>query len=215
MGSITGNNNVAPTITSGMKLRLTDIDNVIAVFHVNRSSRSITARWKNGMLAVNVPAGTTTGNAVDTLLKLKNKILSIKPVLRFHDQQIIEVNGLKVKIATQSLKPNTVTMTGNFDSPTIAVGTNLNFDNDEVSAIISKLMAVAAKTVAPSILIPRAKEIAATLGLAPKGWVISNGHRTLGTCNRSRVISLSSILVFLSDELRDYIICHELATCRK
>lgn len=47
--------------------------------------------------------------------------------------------------------------------------------------------------------------------MPPTGWIISSGFRTLGSCSSSGLISLSHILVFLPEELRDYIILHELA----
>ena len=48
-------------------------------------------------------------------------------------------------------------------------------------------------------------------GPAPTGWAISTGHRVLGVCDSRGTVSLSYILVFLPAELREYVICHELA----
>ena len=65
---------------------------------------------------------------------------------------------------------------------------------------------------APKFIPPVAKEISRRLGVAPSRWEIGRGTRTLGTCHPSdRHISLSRALLFLSPELREYVICHELA----
>lgn len=68
-----------------------------------------------------------------------------------------------------------------------------------------------ASYVAEDLLLPRARELAAELELEVKGWSISRGHRVLGSCNSRREIKLSHVLVFMPQELRDYIVWHELA----
>ena len=55
------------------------------------------------------------------------------------------------------------------------------------------------------------EQIAERLGIRPAQWRISSGHKVLGSCSSNRVIRLSYLLVFLPLELRQYIICHELA----
>lgn len=76
---------------------------------------------------------------------------------------------------------------------------------------INRCLCVIARKVAPRMLIPRAEEISRKLGVAPGRWRISSSFRALGTCNSKSEISLSYYLVFLPQELRDYIVCHELA----
>ncbi len=64
---------------------------------------------------------------------------------------------------------------------------------------------------APRILLPRAREIAGRVGAAPASWRVYSGRRVLGSCNSRGEVALSCACVFLPPELRDFIVCHELA----
>lgn len=65
---------------------------------------------------------------------------------------------------------------------------------------------------ARQFVIQCAQKISARVGISPSRWEIGRGTRTLGTCHPSdRHISLSGLLLLLPDELREYVICHELA----
>lgn len=199
------------TLLTGTRLRLTDLDGVVAKFTVIANARSIGARWRGGMLHVTVPPGTTADSAVRALAGMKDRIMARRPTLTFAEGQHLAFDGFTIDIRRQSLHPTKVTLTGDHAAGVISVGSGLSFDDPEVSSIISRLMCVVAADVAPGVLLPRARRIAASLGLSPAGWKISRGHRTLGTCTARRIISLSAVNMFLPSELRDYIICHELA----
>lgn len=202
---------VSPIVLPGMLLRLPQLDNAVIKFNVVATSRRVSTRWRAGMLHVVVPPGSRTNKVVDILLGMSDRILSKRPTLRFHENQSLEFDKFTVRITRQSLLPRKVTLTGEYDAPVIAVGLSLSFDDDEVTAIISRLMCVVAKKMAPNTLLPLARSVAERVGVKPDAWRISAGHRTLGTCSSKRVISLSAVLVFLPIELREYIICHELA----
>lgn len=49
------------------------------------------------------------------------------------------------------------------------------------------------------------------VGAEVAGWKTSRSLRTLGLCSAQKVITLSAKLVFMPQELRDYIVWHELA----
>lgn len=97
----------------------------------------------------------------------------------------------------------------------VHVGAGVDIDDADVQGRISRMLAAVAYRVAPSILLPRAREIADAVGDAPAAWEISRGHHTLGRCSSRRVIALSCMCVFLPPDLRDYIVCHELAHLRE
>ncbi|MDE7385864.1 MAG: M48 family metallopeptidase [Muribaculaceae bacterium] len=199
-------------VTSGMEFVLDNPPGVTACFTVNRLSRRVTARWRGGKLHVVVPPSMPVGQAVEALASMGDRIASMRPRLRFHNGQLLEFDGFTVSIATQSLSPGKVTLTGrDLYAPTISVAAGMDFDDDGLSTVISRLMCVVARRVAPSLLLPRARELAAACGPEPRAWTIARGHRTLGTCRRDKTISLSAVLVFLPQRLRDYVICHELA----
>ena len=159
-----------------------------------------------------VPPSMPVGKALEAIGSLAGRIMAMRPHLRFHAGQTLEFEGFTVRIATQALAPGKVTLTGqDMYAPTISVAEGMSFDDDRVTTAISRLLCVVARKVAPSLLLPRAREVAAGLGLEPRSWTIARGQRTLGTCRRDKTISLSAVVVFLPQRLRDYIICHELA----
>ncbi len=194
-----------------MKLRVAQLDDTVVKFNVMSTSRSISARWRGGEIHVTVPPGMPTDRAVKQLLAMKERILAKRPQLVFFEGQHLDFDGFTVDIKRQSLKPDVVTLTGATFAPVVSVGANLDFNDPHVTELVSRLLCVAAKTIAPSLLLPRAKELAAGLGLSPRRWSISTGHKTLGICKASGAIALSAINVFLTPELRDYIVYHELA----
>ena len=207
MGFKPGRNVILP----GMKVRVAELDGAVLHFDVSSQARRVSARWRGGELRVVTPAGKDLDDVVRWLLSIREKILSKRPSVTFYEGQVMEFDGFRVTIKRQSLHPSKLTLTGEHLSPVISVGSALDLDNDEVKALISRLMCVAAKAIAPTILLPYAARVAESLGVRPRGWKVSTGHRTLGTCNRDGVVSLSAVLVFLPPDLREYIVCHELA----
>ena len=202
---------VSPTVLPGMKIKLRDWDGTVVKFNVHAASRKISARWKNGMVEVVVPPGMSTRTAVEAVLSMRERLEKRKPKVLFSEGQTLQLDGIRFRFGRQSLSPLSVHMTGAYDDPVIAVGTGLSYDDDEVTAIISRLMMRAAYTVAPAVLLPMARAEAERLGLKPAKWSISRGHRVLGHCSGRGEIALSSRCVFLPEDLRRYIICHELA----
>ena len=75
---------------------------------------------------------------------------------------------------------------------------------------VSKALKTVARNEATRLL-PLAQSVAARLGVAPERFEIGRGLRKLGHCTPKRVIQLSANLVFLPEDLIEYIICHELA----
>lgn len=204
-------NLTSPVILPGMKLRLTDWNNTVVKFNIHPTSQRISARWKNGIVEAVVPPGTPTRRAVEAIISMSERLDRRKPQVKFHDGQVLEFDGLRFSFGRQSLNPRNVHMTGAIHEPVIAVGTDLSYDDDKVTALISRLMMHAAMTSAPDILLPMARNEAARLSLTPSHLSISRGRRTLGHCSSKGEIALSGRCMFLSTELRRYIICHELA----
>ena len=94
---------------------------------------------------------------------------------------------------------------------TILIPTGLDLTNPTVQTLIDRQVKTIGRHIAPELLLPRARQLAATLGLRVDRWEIAHGRNVLGTCYpRERRIRLSYLNVFLTPELRDYIILHEL-----
>lgn len=92
----------------------------------------------------------------------------------------------------------------------VLIGGNLDLSAPAVQMLVNRMVLRIAHVKA-FFLILRTREIASSLGLSPSGVEIGRGTRTLGTCHADGRIVISAICLFLPHDLRDYIICHELA----
>ena len=181
------------------------------VVTVRDNRRLVSARWKNGIAHVNIPRGITPDEALRYIDSLAPRLLARRTTLQYHAGQRIELDGLTIIISTQRHRPDTVIASIRNDVAAVEVGANLDFTDPEVTRIISNILCRIAMRVAERILIPRARQVAASLGVTPASWHIMHGYTVLGKCTSRRAIHLSHALVFLTPELRDYIVCHELA----
>ena len=178
---------------------------------VRSNSRSITARWKNGKIQLNIPRGISEQDVLNALQKFTPSLQRSKPALRYHDGQQIILDGLTITIKKQTLDPRKILGQARIPNSVIGVGSEWDFDNDNTTKSVSRLMCKVAQRLAPEILLPHARRLAQNVGTTPLGWSISTGHRVLGKCDSNGFISLSYIIVFLPLHLREYIIYHELA----
>lgn len=189
--------------------RFEDIGIVHVVIKAN--ARSIHARWKGGRLQATVWPGVEY-DIVDKFLRTHEvRLEEIKPDALYHIGQRMEFPEFAIEISSQSYVPDRMIM--RYDPPlgTIQVGSKWDMSKPDTIAQISKYMCRIAQHIAPEVLLPHARQVADRVGKTPLLWTISNGHRTLGTCNAKGVIALSYALVFFPVHLREYVICHELA----
>ena len=154
---------------------------------VRQNSRHVSARWKGGLVSLNVPQGIRIPDLHRILDDLTPRLLANRPEINYFDGQELQFPDVDFVIRQQS------------------------FASERTTRAISEMLCKIARKVAPQVLIPHARDIATRLGRGPVGWTISSGHRILGQCNGRGIISLSYVLVFLPDDLRDYVICHEIA----
>lgn len=178
---------------------------------VRNNSRHISARWRNGKVYLNVPYGVDEAEVKRALDTFAPRLMKKRPQLLYHDGQQLNFEGLSIVIRTQSHTPSQIIAQARLPQSVVEVGSNLDFNNPDVSLTISNMMCRIAQRVAPNVLLPRARQLAQKVKKSPIGWTISTGHRTLGRCDSSGVIALSYVLVFLTPQLRDYIVYHELA----
>lgn len=201
-----------PISTSGQLLRLPELGDTVVRVTRRASTHRLSARWSNGTLHTIAPAATPMADILHFLSANAATLLKRRPTLRYHIGQQLAFEPLTITIGSQKLKPRHILMQGELMKPKILVGTEMQLDSDNTTALISRLLCVAARSTAPSILLPQAEAIAQRLGVRPPlGWKISHGHHTLGHCSSKGEIALSEILVMAPPHLREYIICHELA----
>ena len=178
---------------------------------VRYNSRHISARWREGKVYLNVPYGVSEEEMMKVLASFVPKLKNSRPEILYYDGQELLFNGLTITIKHQSYASSQIITQAQLPHSIIEVGSNFDFNNNDVSHTISKMICRVAQRLAPNILLPRARELAHSVGKTPVGWSISNGHRVLGRCDSNGVIALSYMLVFLPLHLRDYVVFHELA----
>ena len=178
---------------------------------VRYNSRHISARWREGKVYLNVPYGVSEEEVMKTLASFVPKLMDKRPKILYYDGQVLEFEGLTITIKHQSHSPRQIIAQAHLPHSVIEVGSEMDFNNSDVAQSVSKMMCRIAQRLAANILLPRARELAHSVGKTPVGWTISNGHRVLGRCGSDGVIALSYVLVFLPQQLRDYVIFHELA----
>ena len=196
---------------SGLHFTLDALGDTVIRLTMRDSTSRLSARWSGGKLHVIAPTGLSRDRILQFLTSNADTLLSRRPGLRYSPGQTIRLDGVTVTIDRQGLAPARILLQGERYAPRILVGNHIDLATDEATAMVSRLMCVVARTVAPELIIPFAQEVSARLGVAPRSWKISHGHHTLGRCSSRGEISLSELLVFLPPELKEYIVCHELA----
>lgn len=241
-----------------------------------RGSGKLSARWKNGRLHVNLPAGLTRRQIEQAIDRHRDDFERIRPRPRYTPGTHIQIHPTPttspapthtaapsgVPASTPITTPSTIPATPPAPTPlpkdpkdlkdpkdptpthpqeapsfeitietapdadfsilvntsgtthrfTILIPTGLDLTAPTVQTLIDRQVKTIGRHIAPELLLPRARQLAATLGLRVDRWEIAHGRNVLGTCYpRERRIRLSYLNVFLSPELRDYIILHELA----
>lgn len=178
---------------------------------VRTNSRHISARWKNGIVSVNVPQGIRVMDIHRILDDLTPRLLANRPKVSYYDGMELTFPFVDFVIRRQSFAPSRILGTASVPVSSVEVGSDFNIDNEQTAMAISGMLCKIARKIAPQVLVPHARKLATEIGRSPVGWTISSGHRILGQCTAMGIISLSYVLLFLPDDLRDYVICHELA----
>ncbi len=178
---------------------------------VNVRATRFIARWRVGHVELTVPPSATLLDVKSAVESLKPRLLSKRPAEQYSVGQVIMLDGLSIVIDRQSLRPDSIIVRPSIPLSRVSVGCGIDLSDVEVTERIAAAMRKIAHRVAPQLLFPRAREIADALECSPAGWLLGSGRRVLGTCRSDRTIRISSACVFLPAELRDYIVCHELA----
>lgn len=178
---------------------------------VRPNSCHISARWRDGKVYLNVPRGLRYEDISPVIEEMKPRLMDNKPKLLYHDGQQLDFDGLTVVIQRQNHSPAKILAQAHLPVSSIEIGSDWDFNSEKTSQAVSGYLCRIAQRLASGIILPRARMLAQEVNVAPMGWRISFGHRVLGQCNTSGIISLSYMLVFLPAHLRDYIIYHELA----
>lgn len=181
------------------------------IVHIKPQARRFICRWTKGNVHLTVPPHATTAQINQAWTTLRPRMIANRPTLDFKPGTVIQLDGLSIEIDRQTLEPNTAIIHSELPTARISIGSDFDNKPDVRRDIIDRALKRIAYNVAPRLLLPRAKQLAAQCGCSPAGWSITYGTKTLGYCTPTKKISLSSNIVFLTQELRDYIVYHELA----
>lgn len=180
---------------------------------VRTSARRVIARWRADMLHLTLPPHMTEAEVAEVLRQMQPRLMAKRPqdapfsfgeTLDYGDfsVRILPLDGYRRRCSVHQVARN------KFE---IRLDSEAEIGSPEIVKAISNAMRGIAKLLGPTLLLPRAKELAHEVRRQPLGWEITSGIRVLGHCNSRGIIALSYALVFLPSHLRDYIIYHELA----
>lgn len=179
-----------------------------------RNSRSVRLRrGRDGQLKASLPYGMEVSEAFRVLDELYKRLSALPPRkvdVDYSSGREIDCNEFSIKILEDLSMPR---LRIDVAWPVVYIKFNHSgFSSSTLQrAALDKAVMLVARHGAQSCILPMAQKIAAELGCHPSRWKIGSGRRILGTCKSDRSITLSCVLVFLPDELRRYVICHELA----
>ena len=177
-----------------------------------RGSSRFSARWHDGRVVVIAPPSASQAETLRAITSMRQRLHVRRPTPLFTlGTPLMLDGGITYHFELSSLHPDAIRLHPNADGGIVAIGSNIPVGTPDTEAAISRLLISSATRLAESHILPRARALAAEHSLNVNGWRISRGRHTLGTCSSRRIITLSSLLIFLPSRLRDYIICHELA----
>ncbi len=182
---------------------------------MSRNYRRVTGRWTKGLPRFSMPP--VSEEEMNSIVnKMAPSLLERRPATPdFSPDSVIEAPGMRIRFALSG-EP-TLTAKANFRKNesliecVITYGTEIDLSQGSHQKFLSKFVLSACGRMWPYIIVPRADEIARELCGRKMEWRMGSGTRTLGSCSSRGVITLSQALVLLPQELRDYVIKHELA----
>ncbi len=181
-----------------------------------RGMRNVTARWKGDTLCVNAPWGIDAaqlGQAIDRMRERLRQRHATQPTVTFTLGQVIDCFRCRVRLDEQRHMPGRMLFGRDGDLLTLALPVGLDLTSDYGKACVTHGLQVLLEREAELRLLPYARQVADELGVSPARWEVGRGMSKLGHCTarEPRTIQLSRNLMFLSERLVRYVICHELA----
>lgn len=179
---------------------------------LNRRSSRVMAKWQQGMVKMTIPRLFTATELLGMLDRMEAGLMRSRPAVIFAPGTVLSFPGVEFRICRDAaMDPERIMAYPNLPVTKVCVGSRVDCGSTDVAHSISKVIHNSAHALAPRLLLPRAREIATRVGASPAEWKIGHGLRTLGHCDSRGVITISHVCTFLTQELRDFVVCHELA----
>lgn len=182
---------------------------------MSRNYRHVTGRWTKGLPRFSMPpvSEDEMRRLVDNMAP---RLLERRPATPdFSPDKVIEAPGVRISFAVNAAP--VMTANAHFKRSesliecVITYGAGIDLSQGAHQKFLSKFVLSACGRMWPHVILPRAEAIARELCHRKLEWRMGSGTRTLGSCSSRGVITLSQALVLMPQELRDYVIKHELA----
>lgn len=187
------------------------------------TTRHISARWECSELVVVVPRNIPYDDFIRFIddREIQRKLLARKPAARLEPGRLIEGTfcdfflryGTPDRAGTLSSVREERSPSGR-DMMVVVLSDNVRLQATTeavMQTFLNNVLTQAATAAAWKYLLPHAAGLAARIGREPQRWDVKNTRRALGQCCSDGTIYLSPKVVFLPEELADYIVYHELA----
>ena len=169
------------------------------------------ARWKGSELQLTIPRGVTIAEVEQAIEAMMPSLLSTRPEQRgFYVGWTYQTPEMVFKIVANE-RPGYLGAELNEEDVKIKIPADISGTDPRLISYVNGVLDRYATVTGESVLIPQAISISSRLGVSPKEWRIGRGENRRGSCSSRGVITLSRNLVFFPLELREYVICHELA----
>lgn len=175
---------------------------------VRANACRIIARWRGSELCVTLPPGMDVAEVRSALARMAPRLLAARPSESLYSVgRTFDFGDFRVSITEDVRKGRCRILTRSAREFEIAVPAGGPLSEKDISDAMKKIAAY----LAPVLLLPRVHELAEETDCRPSKVSVSSGRRVLGNCNSRGEIAVSSVVLFLPFDLRDYIIYHELA----
>lgn len=176
---------------------------------VRANARRFTARWHGRTLGVTIPPRTTPEKFAEAMASMMPDIMKSRPAVRYEAGMPFGPPDFQITIVREPCLGSHKMALGR--NRRIFIGNEIDLGDPQSEKAVSRLVRTLAARAFDDIIMPRATELAAKVGVSPRSITRSTGSTRLGTCNSRGEIRLSSVLVLFPRELRDYVILHEFA----
>lgn len=178
-----------------------------------RNSRSFRAYWADGIVNVSVPAFARPAQITAALDGMANRLLAGKPAPKMLFTEGEQQMGIFTIVIERSKEcpHGHFTLTATDRRLHFKVATDVDLGNPNTTDALRDAVYRAAQKIGGEFLGECLKATATALGISVPPFRMSRGAKVVGRCSSKGVVSLSRVLLLLPDEVREYVICHELA----
>lgn len=191
---------------------------------VHGNTSHIKARWVGQEVVITIPPNLPAKTFENFLENAQAQLLEIRPAPTLYIGKIIDGGEVDFELK-YGITNNNCDSSIFINSQNPVRGKSINYsihihermrdkfeyNNAYLQELYNRNLIWCAKDATCRFIIPHAKKLADGIARRPIGWQVKESKHKLGCCSSSGIITLSPRLIFLPEELRDFVIYHELA----